>query len=105
MLCSAVWNENVADDPDGLDIARLGGIGLDHFPETRDLHVEAAIERLELAPACQLGQLVARERLARMAHQRLQHRELAGGQRDLLAILRQAAQRKVELERAEGDRP
>ena len=30
-----------------------------------------------------------------MAHQRLQHRELAGGERDLLAVLGQAAQGEV----------
>ena len=32
-----------------------------------------------------------------MAHQRLEHRELAGRQRDLLALARQAAQAEVEL--------
>jgi DNA mismatch repair protein MutL len=55
-------------------------------------------ELLRCAPA-----LTPAQRLARVAHQRLQHRELAGGERDLLAVLRQPAQREVELEGAEVD--
>jgi hypothetical protein len=38
-----------------------------------------------------------------MPHERLQHRELAGRQRDRLAALRQPAQREIELERSEAD--
>jgi hypothetical protein len=51
-----------------------------------------------------LRELVARQRLAWVAHQRLQHRELAGRQRDLLAVLRQASQGQVEFERSERHR-
>src|SRR5690349_1910783 len=85
----AVRHEDVAHAPDRLDVARLRGVGLDHLAQARDLHVEAAIERLELAAARQLRQLVARQRLAGMPHERLEHRELAGRERDLLAVLRQ----------------
>src|SRR5882724_5216125 len=102
-LSSAIWDEDITHAPHRLDVARLGWIGFDHFAQTRDLHVEAAVERLELAAARQLRELVARQRLARVTHQCLQHRKLAGGQRDLFAILGQAAQRQVEFERAESD--
>ena len=51
----------------------------------------------------QLGELVAGEGLARVAHQCLEHREFAGGECDQLAFLRETAQRQVEFEGAEGD--
>mmetsp|Transcript_21671 Transcript_21671/g.84405 ORF Transcript_21671/g.84405 Transcript_21671/m.84405 type:complete len:428 (+) Transcript_21671:1981-3264(+) len=98
-----VGHEDVAHAPDGLDVARLGRVGLEHLAQPRDLHVQAAVEGLELAAAGELGQLVAAQGLARVAHQGLEHRELAGGQRQLLAVLGQPAQREVELEGAEGD--
>src|SRR5437868_6615160 len=77
----AVRHEHVADAPDRLDVARRRGVGFDQFAQARDLHVQAAVEGLEFAPARQLRQFLARQRLPRMADQRLQHREFAGGQR------------------------
>ena len=48
------------------DVVRAHGVQIrDHLAQARDLHVEAAVERLELATARQLRELVARERLAR----------------------------------------
>src|SRR5664279_2268361 len=99
----AVRHEDVADAPHRLDVARLRRVGLDHLPEARDLHVEAAVEGLELAAARELRELVARQRLARMSHQCLQHRELAGREGDLLAVLGEPAQCQVEHEGAEAD--
>src|SRR5450631_1929606 len=55
----AVRHEHVADAPDGLDIARLRRVGLNHLAQARDLHVETAIEGLELAAARELCELVA----------------------------------------------
>src|SRR6185369_6517926 len=99
----AVRNKYVAYTPHRLDIARGGRIGLHQFAQARHLHVQAAVERLELASTCQLGQLFARQRLARVPHQRLEHREFAGGQRQLLAVLAQGARSQIERERPEGD--
>src|SRR5512135_2446544 len=75
----AVRNEHVPKSPDGLDVARLRGVGLDDLPQARDLHVEAAVERLVLAAARHLHELLARQRDARVPRECLEHRELAGG--------------------------
>ena len=55
----SVWNEHIADTPDGLDVAWHGGVGLDQLAQARDLHVQAAVKGLELAAARQLRQLFA----------------------------------------------
>src|SRR6218665_1786852 len=99
----SVRHEHVAHTPHGLYVARRGGVCLDHLAQARDLHVEASIERLELAATRQQGQLFARQRLARVAHQGLEHREFTGGQDQFLAIALQRAGAQVEDEGAEGD--
>src|ERR1035437_6320032 len=58
-LTRAIRHKNVANAPNGLNIARRGGIDFHQFAQTRDLHVEAAIKRLELAATRQLGKLLA----------------------------------------------
>src|SRR5688572_12865464 len=97
----AVRHEHVAHAPHRLDVAGRRGVGLDQLAQARDLNVEAPVEGLELAAAGQLGQFFARQRLARMAHQRLQHREFAGGERKLLAILLERARTEIERKRPE----
>src|SRR6218665_2148825 len=59
-----VGHEHIADAPDGLDVARLCRISLEQLAQARDLHVQAAVERLELAAARELGQLVAAQAVA-----------------------------------------
>ena len=61
-----VGNEHVAEAPDGLDVARIRGIGLDQLAQPRHLHVDRAVEHLVIAAAREQHQLFARERLARM---------------------------------------
>ncbi len=55
----AVWNEDVTDAPHGLQVARRSGIFFDQFAQARDLHVQAAVERLEFAATRQLCELFA----------------------------------------------
>src|SRR5688572_15881597 len=66
LLCLAVRDEDVAEPPHRLDKRGFRRVGLDEPPQARDLYVDAAIERAELAAARELHQLVARERRARM---------------------------------------
>src|SRR5580698_10148166 len=73
----AVGDEHVTETPDGLNEAGAARVGFDQLAQTRDLHVEAAVEHLVLAAARQFHQLFARQRLARMAGEHLEHRELA----------------------------
>src|SRR5689334_14181298 len=70
--------EHVAEAPDRLDMLGVRRIVLDDLAQPRDLHVDRAVEHLVLAAARELHQLVARERLARVLDQHLEHRELAG---------------------------
>ena len=76
----------------------------EQLAQARDLHVDRAVEALELAAARELHQLVARHRLARVLRQHLEQRELAGGERHGLAVARERARGEVERERAERDR-
>src|SRR5689334_21402278 len=94
--------EHVAETPDRLDVLGVRRIVLDDLAQARDLHVDRAVEHLVLAAAREFHQLVARERLARMLDQHLEHRELAGGERHALALAGEGARREVELEAAEA---
>ncbi|CAM2169518.1 hypothetical protein BLAT2472_11146 [Burkholderia latens] len=98
---SAVRDEHVAEAPDGLDETRAARIGFDQLAQARDLHVEAAVEHFVFAAARKLHQLFTRQRLARVTCEHLEHGEFAGGQRNLLAGLRQRARREVQREFAE----
>src|SRR6185312_14401780 len=100
-LAGAVGNEHIADAPDRLDIAWRRGVEFDELAQARHLHIQAAVEWLELAPACQLSQFFTRQRLARMPHQRLEHGEFTGGQRQVLVVAAQRARAQIEHERAE----
>src|ERR1700761_3756241 len=75
----AVRNEHVSETPDGLDKAGTARIRFDQLAQTRNLHVETAIEHFVFAATRKLHELFARQRLARMAGEHLQHREFAGG--------------------------
>src|SRR5438876_10827302 len=97
-----VRDEDVAEAPDRLDVLRMRRIVLDDLAQPRDLHVDRAVEHLVLAAARELHQLVARERLARVLHQHLEDGELAGGERDALALPGERARREVELEGPEA---
>ena len=95
-LCFAVGNEDVAEAPDGLDVARLGRIVLDQLAQARDLHVDGAVEDVVFAAARQFHQLVARQRLARMFDQHLEQGEFAGGERGDGAVAGQFAGAEVD---------
>src|SRR5258708_10299016 len=97
----AVGDEDVAEAPHRLDEARAARIGFDQLAQTRDLHVEAAVEHLIFTAARELHQLFAGERLARMAREYLQHGELARSERNFLAGLGQRARGEIECELAE----
>jgi hypothetical protein len=56
----------------------------------------------EICTSIELHQLVARQRLPRVLHQHLEHREFPGGERNLLAVAREAARGEIEIERAEA---
>ena len=79
------------------------GIGFDELAQPRDLDVEAAVEGAVFAPAGQQHQLLARQGLAGMAGERLEHREFAAGERHRLAFAGEGAQGQVEMEVAETD--
>src|SRR5574343_151077 len=98
----AVRHEDVAHTPHGLDVAWRSSVVLDQLAQARDLHVQAAVEGLELAPAGQQREFFARQRLARVAHQVLEHGELARGQRQFFAVLLQHARAEVESEGAKA---
>ena len=99
-----VRHEHVAEAPHGLDVAGVGGIGLDQLAQPRHLDVDRAIEHVVVAPAREQRQLLARERLPRMLDEHLHQRELAGRQVDRRVAVDQRARREVERERPEGDR-
>src|ERR1043166_5687053 len=103
LLLSTVRDEYVAEAPHRLNVDRFARVGFDQPAQARNLHVYAAVEGLELAPAGELHQFVARERLARVLDQRLQQRELTGGERHVGAPTREIAGTQVEGERAERD--
>ncbi len=94
-------DEDVAEAPHGLDERRLGGIRFDQLAQARNLHVDRAVERTEFAAACELHQLVAGKRRARVLHEHLEQREFAGSERQRFAVFRQAARAEIERELAE----
>src|SRR5450830_313814 len=91
-------NEDVAQSPDRLDIQGIGRIRFNQLAQARDLHVQAAVEYLVLAPARKFHQLFTRQRLPRMPRKHLEHGKLASRQCDALAALLQCACAQVEHE-------
>ena len=74
-----------------------------HAAQTGDLHVDRAFHCGVFATARQVHQLVAGERLTRVANQRFKHRELAAGERHWLVFTEHFARAEVQLELAEGN--
>ncbi|CAM2192328.1 protein of unknown function [Paraburkholderia kururiensis] len=102
--CLALRHEDVALPPDGLDVARLGRIGLDQTAQAPDRHVEAAVAvggRVAAQPFVELG---ARDDRHLVLDEDLERSEFAGTQRHALAVAAQFARREVHFERAEAVR-
>src|SRR5690606_28100203 len=72
---AAIRDEYVAQSPDRLDKYRLGRIGFDQLAQTRNLHVQAAIEGFVFAAAGQFHQFVAGQGNLGVARKHLQDRE------------------------------
>src|SRR5947199_7395128 len=72
---------HVAETPNRLDVARIGGVGLDQFAQTRYLNVDRAIEHFVVATTREQHQLFARERLTRMLDEHPDQRKLSRGER------------------------
>src|SRR5580658_5502712 len=100
VVSSAARIEAVAGAPDGDDVARLGGVGLDLLPEATDVHRDGAAVA-ERAPD-QLEQLVAAEHLTRMRNEHAQERELARGEIDLPSLAADLVRGQVDSELAEA---
>lgn len=102
-LVGAVWNEHVAYTPDSLDVAWSGSVFLDQLAQARNLYVQAAVEGLKLTATGKHSQFFARQWLAGVAHQCLEHGEFACRQWQLFAVLLQHAGAQVESEGAKAD--
>ncbi len=100
----AVWHENVAHAPDRLDIARLGRIGFDQAAQTRDLHIDGALQGIPFTTTGKVHQLVAGQGFTGVLHQRLEHCELTGGEHMHLVALLQLASAEEQLVVTEGHR-
>ena len=70
----------------------------DEFAQAGNLHIQAAVKGFELAAARPLGARFARPRLARMAHQRLEHGKFTRRQRNFSAVLGKVG--KAQMKRA-----
>src|SRR6516165_6521930 len=75
-----VRNEHVAEPPDGLYVSRCRGVGFNELAQSRDLHVDGAIEHVVIASAREQHELFARQWLAWMRRQHFEQAEFAGGQ-------------------------
>src|SRR5947209_279397 len=89
--------ELVADAVDGDDVARVGGRVLDLLPQLRDVHINGARQRQPFITPDVVEQLVARDDLAAMLDEILQHLELARAEFDGLAALRRLERLEVDL--------
>src|SRR5690606_36176190 len=83
---SAVGYEDVTQTPDRLDEDGFGGIGFDQFAQTRDLDVQAAVERFVFAATGEFHEFVARKGNLGMAGEYLEDGEFAGGDGHLLVV-------------------
>src|SRR5439155_22319705 len=61
-----VRHEHITEAPDRLDIARVGGVGLDQLAQPGHLDVDGAIEYIVVATAREQRELLACQRLARV---------------------------------------
>src|ERR1700704_6504172 len=72
VLSNAVWDQDIADTANGLDIERKLGILFDLAAQPRDLHVDRALQ-LDVQPRAESG---ARKRPARIGGEELQELRL-----------------------------
>ena len=70
----AIRNEDVAYAPHGLDVARVGASLFEHLAQARHLQRPGCGQRPRTRDPRASWPVVARQRVARMAHQCLQHR-------------------------------
>jgi N-glycosylase/DNA lyase len=74
-----------------------------HAAQAGDLHVDRTLHRGIFTAARQVHQLIAGERLTRMADQRLQYRKLAAGERHWFIFTEHFAGAEVEFELTKSD--
>src|ERR1700712_121632 len=87
-LAGTVRYKHITHAPDCLDVAWFGRIYFDHATQTRDLHVDGALQGIPFTTTGKVHQFVTGERFARVHHQSLENREFTGGQHiDLVALL------------------
>src|SRR5690606_18316318 len=100
----AVRLEGVAEPAHCADEAWVGRVGLDLAPDSRDAHVDGAVEGLGVARVGDIEQIFARQHAARMIGKGLEEQELRLGQGLRLPILvAQAVRVDVEPLGAEAD--
>src|SRR3989442_6212075 len=94
---ASVFAERIADPSHRLDVARLGGIGLDLVADVADVDVDGALICFErLVVAHQLQELGSRVDAARLGSEVAQQVELGGRQADPLAVARHPATLHVD---------
>src|SRR5258706_8094833 len=76
VLSNAVWDQDIADTANGLDVERKLGILLDLATQARDLHVHRAFQ-LDVQPRAQRG---ARKGPSRIGGKELQELRLGTGE-------------------------
>src|SRR4051812_16864574 len=92
VLFNAVWDQDIADTANGLDIKRQLGIFFDLAPKPGDLHVHRALQSDIQARA----ECAARKGTSCIAGKKLQQLRLAAGQPHRLAIAAQFGALEVE---------
>src|SRR5881397_732787 len=94
---ASVFAERIADPSHRLDVARLGGIGLDLVSDVADVNVDGALVGFErLVVAHELQELGAGVDPAGLCRQVTQKVELGGRQADPFAAARHAAALHVD---------
>src|SRR5678816_3362820 len=79
--------EHVTFAVDGLDDARRAGVIAQDLAQPAHALIDAAIERIEIASAQQIHQLLARHHLTGLRQQDCEQPELCARQRHLCAVL------------------
>jgi len=99
-----IWLEQIADAPDGADVPRDCRIMFNQLAQPVNLDVEGTLIRFIDPTAGKPGEPVTRKHLPGVPRQRLQHRELAGSQRDALLSLPEGARCQIQREFPKTDR-
>src|SRR5258706_7151882 len=92
VLSNAVWDQDIADTANGLDVERKLGILLDLAAQTRDLHVHRALQ-LDVQPRAESG---ARKGPPRIGGEKLQKLRLGAGELHALAGALELAALRIE---------